>query len=599
MHMEAFANQVFRALADAFSYNEQEHFFELITERLAHVLQVDHVLVARVIPGQDIATALAFYSKGQQLAGAQYALAGTPCETVNEAASCLYNNNVAAQFPQDAMLVELGAEAYFGYPVLTRAGEKLGIVALLHSEPFANPELLNEVLRIVGAFLATELERRSQQQAVYRLAFTDSTTGLPNRAAFLKQLRESVLAAKQSAVSALTPAHVSVIMMNICRFKEINDTYGHAVGDAVLLAVGERLLSSALRVNCVARLGADEFAFLTESASEHTITPLPLLIESIKSAFAEPINVGARSFSINVVIGAAKCSTDGYEAECESLLQRASIALDHARVAATQSRIYDASMSDALLDKQFMLERLMLAIETNSLSLHYQPQFDLLSGKLVGAEALCRWYDEELGWVSPMVFIPLAEERDLIYDIGNWVVRTAATQLQMWGSGFPGYISVNISACQFDDLYMADYILEQTQGIEPGRFVVELTESIMMHNSKQALRQLGRLSEHGIRVAVDDFGTGFSSLAYLTQFPISMLKIDRSFVQKLATGAQEYTVAATIIAMAKALNLSTVAEGVETEEQENMLRSMGCHHMQGFFRGKPVPAEEFAKNWLD
>lgn len=197
-----------------------------------------------------------------------------------------------------------------------------------------------------------------------------------------------------------------------------------------------------------------------------------------------------------------------------------------------------------------------------------------------------------------MQFIPLAKERGLIHELGDWVMRKAVQQLHDWLPSYQGYLRVNISVRQFDDPDMADYLIETTRSLPKGRLVVELTESIMMGKSVQALRQFQRISEHGISIAVDDFGTGFSSLAYLTQFPISMLKIDRAFVQNLTSSAHEYTIVATIIAMAKALNLSTVAEGVETAEQEEMLTNLGCNRTQGFLRGKPMAAEEFAARWF-
>lgn len=595
MHMEASTNEVFRALADTFSFSEQEHFFELICEQLAEILAVDHVLLARVKPDELVAKTIAFYSNGQHHGEIEYSLTGTPCATINEQNACLYNGGVAEQFPNDAMLADIGVESYIGFPLINRQGKKLGLIALMYNQTINNPELAIEVLRVTGSFLATEMQRREHEHKIADIAFTDLVSGLPNRISFIHRVDAAIEKAQ------LTQQTLSVLMINIRRFKEVNDTYNHAVGDALLKAVGQRLVEYVDIGSCVARFSSDEFGILLPQTNA---AQLPQAIENVKSAFFEPVQVDSRNFSVQVVVGAANYSAldrqqIAHGISSDGLLQRASIALEHARTAATQSRIYDVSMSEALLTEQHMLERLQLAIANETLLLYYQPQFDIDTGKLRGAEALCRWYDEELGWVSPMQFIPLAEERGLIHELGDWVMRKAVHQLHDWLPNYHGYLSVNISARQFDDPYMADYLIEQTRSLPKGRLVVELTESIMMGKSVQALRQFQRISDHGISIAVDDFGTGFSSLAYLTQFPISMLKIDRSFVQNLASGAHEYTIAATIIAMAKALNLSTVAEGVETAEQEVMLANLGCNRTQGFLRGKPVAAEEFAARWFN
>ncbi|RUO38490.1 histidine kinase [Aliidiomarina shirensis] len=591
MPNESVTNSVFQALADVFTVSEQEGFFDILTQRLAEILAVEHVLIARVDEVQHIAIARSFYSLGEHRHDVHYSLAGTPCETINERAPCIYVAGVAEKFPSDKMLVDLGIESYLGFPIIDRNGEKLGLIAIMANKPLDNADLCREVLRIAGAQVGSELQRRTNERIVHDLAFKDPVTGGPNRPAFMQEIEAEIRKADATKLG------LSLLVVNIRRFKEVNDTYSHSIGDELLAAVAQRLRSFLQDKDFVARFSSDEFGILLPESRQQD---LPQAIENIKAAFHDTLTAGERPFNIDVRIGAAHYPSDS--AMVGSLLQRASIALNHARTVSTQSRIYDISMSQELLNEQHMLERLKLALQEETLELYYQPQFDVRTGALCGAEALCRWNDEELGAISPIQFIHLAEERGLIHLLGDWVVRTAVAQLQEWlrdYEPFEGALSVNISARQFDDPFMANYLIDKVSDLPRGMFAVELTESIMMRNPQQGMQQLRRLHEAGFRIAVDDFGTGYSSLSYLTQFPISLLKIDRSFIQHMRPGNHQHSIVMTILAMANVLGLDTVAEGVETVEQEKLLKDMGCYCMQGFLRGKPTPAKEFAERWLN
>ncbi|RUO22242.1 histidine kinase [Aliidiomarina iranensis] len=583
-------NAVFRALADVFTFSEDTDFFDILSQRLAEILSVQHVVISRVDGETQMAYAHSFFSNGQHIAGVEYSLSGTPCEQVSSQTACHYVTNAAHDFPDDQMLVDLQVDSYMGYPLLDRQGDKYGLIAIMADKPFLDADLCLEVLRISGAQVAAELHRRSNESRMHELAFTDPVTGIANRTAFMHRIDREKKHADEKGEG------LCLLVVNIRRFKEINDAHSHYVGDLLLAAVAERLSNTLSEQDFIARFSSDEFGILMPCTAENE---LPEAIERVKLAFSEPLDTGERLFGVEVRIGAAHYPST--TPEVSTLLQRASIALNHARHIASHSRIYDSSMSQQLLDEQQMLERLKLAINEEKLSLYYQPQFDVRTGKLCGAEALCRWHDEELGNVPPMQFIQLAEERGLIYSLGNWVVREAITQLQDWLThydGFAGTLSVNISALQFEDPYMANYLIEKTSDLPKGVFALELTESIMMQNPQHGMKQLQRLQDSGIGIAVDDFGTGYSSLSYLTQFPISVLKIDRTFIQKMYPGNHQHAIVTTIIAMAEALGLDTVAEGVETPEQEATLKALGCFCMQGFLRGKPVPANEFAERWL-
>lgn len=474
----------------------------------------------------------------------------------------------------------------------------------------------NEVIPTTFASTAVKPE-----EYLWRLAYADPITDLPNRAALVETLdalygchRDGFdavalelppyfrFASTDVLQSSASHDHISLLLVNVRRFKEVNDTYGLEVGDALLREIGKRLQAQLEPYELVARSANDEYAILLPGTSG---AALPLAIEHVKMVFLEPFVVHDMNLSLEAHIGAAHAysldSFDGEGGKAVNLFQQASIALDFARQVETHSRIYDQSMGKQLRHRQNLLDRLKLAIQNDELELYYQPQFDLQSGELVGAEALCRWHDSELGQISPLEFIPLAEERGLIRALGDWVIQTAVAQLQKWnkqGLPYPGLLSINTSAHQFDTPYMVNYFLERTHAIPAEHIGIELTESVMVRNLDRSMKLLKRLREHGYHVAIDDFGTGFSSLSYLSQFPVSTLKIDQSFVQRMEKEQSYFALVQTIIAMAKALGLKTVAEGVENEEQYNLLVELGCDTMQGFLRGKPVSADEFAKRWL-
>ncbi|WP_194755472.1 putative bifunctional diguanylate cyclase/phosphodiesterase [Aliidiomarina indica] len=585
------ASYVFRQLADIFTLVGDDNFFDRLTQCVAQILHVDFVLCARLDDFRHQSVPMSFYTpRGHQQASA-YALAGTPCETVRGQDTCYFAESVAEQFPSDTLLSDLGVESYMGYAILNRAGKKLGLICIMHSETLTNESVARDVLRMCGAQIGVELERQASLKQISNLAYQDGVTGLPNRVAFTEKLNSELYEAMRSTEV------LSLLVLDLRRFKEINDLHGHDIGDSVLALAARRLQSFTQQGEYLARFGSDEFAILMPGLGG---VDLPLAIERVKSAFHEPIRVNSKlSIYVEVNVGAAQ-----YPGESESggtLFQHASIALEHAKRVATRSRIYDASMGQFLQQKQSKLQRLAEAIRNDGLNLHYQPQFDLTTGELIGAEALCRWHDEVWGQISPMEFIALAEERGLIRDLGDWVVRTASEQLRTWikeSRNFKGVLSINVSAQQFDSPYLVDHFLRSTHDIPPEQLGIEITESIMMRYPEQAMKLLGRLRDRGYSISIDDFGTGFSSLSYLTRFPLSALKIDRSFVTALTTDHHDSTIVSTIIAMAKNLKMTVVAEGVETEEQAQVLRDLGCQHVQGFMYGKPVSAEEFEQRWL-
>ncbi|MCC5856354.1 MAG: sensor domain-containing phosphodiesterase [Idiomarina sp.] len=584
------AEEVFRQLADALARSGQEDFFTSLIVQLEELLQVDHVILASVNEASHEAVTLAVASHGKLISNFTYPLEGTPCETIHGSEPCLYNGAVAEQFPNDDLLRELKVESYLGMPIVNTEGRKLGLLAVMQNTSMQLPELGREVLRIAASQIGAEMVRQDGERRIQQLAYEDSLTGLPNRLK-LQEYVDRALAQSHREQSA-----VGMVIVDLRRFKEINDTHGHQAGDRLLVLVAQRLRSLLRDGEFLARQSSDEYVIVLPCADQVGVQDM---IDKIQRGLTDPFSIMQRRFAIEINIGAAIYPFDSDTAS--ELFQHASIALDHAKMDVSRVCIYDSSMAELLYRKHRLLSRFTKALKEEKLELFYQPQFRLKDKGIVGAEALCRWHDEELGWVSPAEFIPLAEERGLIRELGSWVIREAARQLAVWleaGVDFPGSLSINLSAQQFDDLTLVEELVRATEAVGSHRIMLELTESVMMREPEQALAITRDLESAGFRTAVDDFGTGYSSLAYLQRLAIHSVKIDKSFIMELVDNEQNQSIVRAIIAMADSLGLSTIAEGVKTQKQAELLSEIGCRLVQGFFFGRPVNADEFASKWL-
>ncbi len=446
-------------------------------------------------------------------------------------------------------------------------------------------------------------DRKLAEQRIRRLAFYDTLTGLPNRQAFRLQLGGMIDEATD------TNQKVAVLYIDLDNFKRINDTLGHTIGDGVLDAVAKRLSGSIRNRDQetdeqdvptgVARLGGDEFACAI-SGFEHNDV-IEAIADRIVDQLRKPVPYKGHEFVVTPSIGVSVYPEDGDNVE--DLLKNADVAMYQAKDAGRDTvRFYSGTMSVRSLHGLALEQDLRQAIENEDLELHYQPKVELDSGRLVGAEALVRWKNEDGKYIPPGNFIPLAEETGLIVPLGDWVLRTACQQAHAWDRDYENgpRIAVNISSQQF---YQSD--LQQTvmkalfeAGAKPSLLQLELTESILMRDIEKTIRTLEYLKNTGITLAIDDFGTGYSSLSYLKRFPIDALKIDRSFVMDLEASNDGATICAAIIAMARQLGLTVIAEGVETHAQVEFLRSQVCDQMQGFLFSKPVSAEEYERRFL-
>ncbi|MFI7857890.1 EAL domain-containing protein [Pseudomonas promysalinigenes] len=435
-------------------------------------------------------------------------------------------------------------------------------------------------------------ERKASEQRIHRLAYYDALTHLPNRTLFQDRLHTALQQAERQK------SWVVLMFLDLDRFKPINDSLGHAAGDRMLKDMALRLLACVDEDDTVARMGGDEFTLLLQprATRDMALNRAIHVAENILGGLVRPFVLEGREFFVTASIGIALSPQDGNE--LSQLMKNADTAMYHAKERGKNNfQFYQTEMNASALERLELESDLRHALEQNEFILYYQPQFSGDGKRLTGAEALLRWRHPTRGLVPPGDFIPVIEELGLVVDVGDWVLREASRQLKHWHKNKVRVpkVSVNISARQFSDGQLGTRIatiLEETN-LPPACLELELTESILMREVDEAMQILASLKNLGLSIAVDDFGTGYSSLNYLKQFPIDVLKIDRTFVDGLPEGEQDAQIARAIIAMAHSLNLAVIAEGVETHEQLEFLREHGCDEVQGYLFGRPMPAHQF------
>jgi diguanylate cyclase (GGDEF)-like protein len=441
--------------------------------------------------------------------------------------------------------------------------------------------------RVVGRVYSFRdlTERLDAQKRIEALAYTDALTGLPNRLLLGQRVAVALRTAQRNGST------FALLFVDLDRFKNINDSLGHAFGDRVLVEASSRIQQTLREVDTLCRVGGDEFIAFCQDADA---IGAEIVARRILDKLAQPFVLDSVNFSMGCSIGIAMYPADGRT--LETLIQCADTAMFRVKERGRANfRFYQPQMNVDLLSRVKMDHAMRLAMEQGLFRLHYQPQISLVDGRLLGVEALIRWTDAELGNVSPGTFIPLAEESGFIINIGNWVLLEAVRQSCEWqASGRPVVVSVNVSALQFQQGDFVERVAKvlHDSGLDPAFLELELTESILIKDIHETLARLEALAALGLSLAIDDFGTGYSSLAYLKKFPISKLKIDRAFVMGLPEDEGDRAIVGATIAMARALKMTVVAEGVETEAQRDFLHALECEAFQGFLCSPGLPAKD-------
>jgi diguanylate cyclase (GGDEF)-like protein len=433
-------------------------------------------------------------------------------------------------------------------------------------------------------------EQVAHAERVEYLAYHDALTGLPNRSLFSKVLAQCIAEAQRY------DRRLAVLFLDLDRFKHINDTLGHEAGDQLLQTVAERLRSALRESDTVARLGGDEFVVLLPSMDDEKF--IAAVAQKILSAVARPFMLAGQEFRVTASVGISTFPRDGLDEQ--TLKKNADIAMYQAKAEGKNNfQFYSERLNTESLERLTLESSLRNALERDEFELHYQAKRDIRSNQITGMEALLRWQHPDLGVVAPMQFIPVADETGLIIAIGKWVLTTACRQNVEWQrKGMPKLvIAVNLTPRQFNDERLVDdvaRILRDT-GMEPRLLELEISEGMLMQNVERTLQTLTALKAVGVRIAIDDFGLGYSSLSELQNFPLDTVKIDRSFIRDVTGQAEDRALAEAIIAVGHSLSLTVVAQGVETREQADFLREHACDELQGFYFNRPVPATGFAE----
>lgn len=441
-------------------------------------------------------------------------------------------------------------------------------------------------------FFKDRTENYQAKQRIEELAFTDALTGLPNRMLLEERISQSITHASRDH------GQFALLFLDLDNFKQINDSLGHPFGDRVLVEVTERLQKCLRQVDTAARLGGDEFVLLLHQADANGAE---ICARRVLADLSAPFSLDGIQFTVTCSIGIALYPEDG--TQMDDLIKNADSAMYYVKERGRSDfRFYQRKMNIGLLSRMKIDHAMRQALEHQEFRLHYQPLFDLETQSVFGAEALIRWNDKDLGEVSPAQFIPIAEQTGLIIAIGSWVMQTEIAQAAAWNkNGQHMLISINVSALQFQQTNFVDSLSAALcdAHLDPSCIELELTESILIRDAQETLKKLEAIAKLGVKMAIDDFGTGYSSLSYLKRFPINKLKIDRSFVMNLPHDESDIAIVTAIVSLAHALKLKVIAEGVETQEQKNLLNALQCNQIQGYLIAKALDPHEFESNFLN
>jgi len=564
-----------------------EAFFANLVTQLSHTLEVDVAIVGRYVGEnrQQIET-VAVFSQGQLINNFVCVMADFPCAML-ENGSCFIPTGAREQFPRDVFLQQMKIEGFAGMQLLDSTGQSMGLIAVMSRRRLTHPQRTESFLQIFSARASAELERLRAEAIISSMAYYDQVTALPNQYSFTESLIRKIAERTEKDMP------LAVMLVDLDRFKAFSRTLGHVNSNLLLKEIVRRFKDEISEKDALAKFGDDEFALLFEIETPEEAADYA---ERLSACLKRSLFFVGHELHLTASIGIAIYPHDGTKAE--TLLKNADAAMCRTKEMGRNGyQFYYPEMTQLSLQTLILENKLHRALEREEFALRYQPQLDLRHGRISGMEALVCWNYPGQEPVSPLDFIPLAEETGLITPIGEWILRSACAQNKQWqDEGLPAQkVAVNISARQFyqyDIARLVGSVLEKT-GLDPCWLAVEITESVLMQDVEQTVNILHRLKNMGVQVTIDDFGTGYSSLSYLKQFPVQALKIDRSFITGIPEDHEDRAITAAIIAMAHILNIQVIAEGIEREEQRQFLTSKGCDKIQGFLFSPPLSVDEF------
>lgn len=592
---QQFVENAIKTISTAVSAEVGHAFFTQIVVYLARLLNKKYVFIGLKKTEEDetFIETTAIAVDGELAENFRFKLKGTASEQVLRRGVFSVARHIQQDFPESDFLQKMGVHSYLGAAITDKEKNPIGILAVMDIKPMEHIKQLQQIVNIFVSRTGTELQRLEAEKTIRKMAYEDYLTGLPNRTA----LNEFVLSLLNSPADENVNAF---ILLDIDHFKTINDALGHDIGDDVIRCLGRRLFKHCDDNMLVARLGGDEFAIVYCGLSRENLSEeLDRLALRLTSLMERPVQVGDHLLDLGCTLGivvfpdSASTSID--------VFRSADIALYKAKNSGRGSyEIFSPKMREDVSERLNIEKGLRNALQNNELKLFYQPQINA-QGELIGAEALIRWLHPEQGMISPMRFIPVAEESGLINAIGQWVLQTALATRKRWSEltlPFKGHLSVNVSAWQFarPDFVEAVKSAVQAADVPPSYITLEVTETVVLSDVKETIDKLSQLQRFGVTIALDDFGTGYSSLAYLRDLPLDILKIDKAFIDILETSPHEPLVES-MITIGSHMGLEVVAEGVETPVQLERLKALGCNMFQGYLFSKPLPEEQFI-DWL-
>ncbi len=571
-------------------------FFNAMTVHMAKILQADSCGVVTIIKDSSTEVkTLAYFYDGEIINNTRYALKNTPCETIIGKKTKTYSNNIQGKFPKDSYLGKTNMESYVGIPLFDSQNKPLGLLFAMFRDKINDTEFNESVMRIFAARTVAEIERSQTEERIKHMAYYDNLTHLPNRAFLLDRLQQAI------SYSERKQSQLAVMILDLDYFKKINDSLGHQVGDGLLIEVAQRLTACLRKEDSVARLGGDEFVLLLLGFDnqESTVNYISHIAEQINQTIKKHYFIAEHNLMITSSCGIAIYPNDGKTPDI--LIKHADTAMYNVKENGRDNyQFFSSEMNIAVMERIEMESAIHDAIEKNQFEVAYQPKVAVCDDRIIGAEILIRWNHPVLGYISPERFISVADETGQIIQIGDFVFEQACIQASnLWCSNqtcSEEYsISVNVSPRQFMHDGFVDKIQKTLQkyNTNPCCIEIEVTENILIEDTKKISKKLQFLKELGIKISIDDFGTGYASLRYLQKLPIDMIKIDRSFITHICNNNNDLVIVKTIMTMAKNLNIQVIAEGVETKEQLKMLKELNCESYQGYLFSKPVTQTEF------